>query len=58
MTGSREALTSLDETVRGAVRFGDGSKVEIRGLGAVMVSGKNQSSDRGILYSIIEMQYH
>jgi transposase InsO family protein len=42
MTGSREALTSLDETVRGAVRFGDGSKVEIRGLGAVMVSGKNQ----------------
>ena len=42
MTGCREALASLDETVRGAVRFGDGSKVEICGIGAVAIAGKNQ----------------
>ena len=29
MTGCRASLATLDETVRGAVRFGDGSTVEI-----------------------------
>jgi hypothetical protein len=40
MTGYREALASLDESVRGAVRFGDGSMVEIQGIGAVALNGK------------------
>jgi hypothetical protein len=40
MTGYREALASLDESVRGAVRFGDGSTVEIQGIGAVALNGK------------------
>ena len=39
MTGSREALATLDGTVRGAVRFGDGSTVQIQGIGAVTIAG-------------------
>ena len=35
MTGCREALASLDDTVRGAVRFSDGSMVKIQGIGDV-----------------------
>lgn len=42
MTGCRESLASLDETVKGVVRFGDGSKVDICGMGAVTIAGKNQ----------------
>jgi hypothetical protein len=42
MTGSRTSMADLDESVRGAVRFGDGSTVEICGVGAVMMAGKNQ----------------
>ena len=42
MTACRESLASLDETIKGAVRFGDGSKVEICGIGAVTIAGKNQ----------------
>jgi len=41
MTGCRESLASLDDSVRGAVRFGDGSRVEICGIGAVTIAGKN-----------------
>jgi len=41
MTGCRAALATLDETVRGAVRFGNGSTVEIQGLGAVALAGRN-----------------
>jgi len=42
MTGCRASLADLDESVRGAVRFGDGSTVEICGIGAVTMAGKNQ----------------
>jgi hypothetical protein len=41
MTGNRSALASLDESVRGALRFGDGSIVEICGVGAVTMAGKS-----------------
>ena len=40
MTGRREALASLDTSVRGTVRFGDGSLVEIEGIGSVMLQTK------------------
>jgi len=40
MTGRREALTSLDTFVRGTVRFGDGSLVEIEGIRSVMLQTK------------------
>lgn len=42
MTGCRSSLTSLDESVRGAMRFGDGSTVEICRVGAVTMAGRNQ----------------
>jgi hypothetical protein len=42
MTGCRESLATLNESVRGTVRFGDGSTVEIHGIGAVRIAGKNQ----------------
>jgi hypothetical protein len=40
MTGHREALTSLDTTVRGTVRFSDGSLVEIEGIDSIMLQMK------------------
>ena len=42
MTGCRQSLASLDESVRGVVLFGDGSMVKIHGIGAVTIVGKNQ----------------
>ena len=42
MTGCRSSLANLDESVRGAVKFGDGSTVEICGVGAVTMAGKNK----------------
>ena len=36
MTGRKELFPTLDETVRGTVRFGDGSVVEICGKGTVL----------------------
>jgi hypothetical protein len=44
MTGCRASLTNLNELVRGAVRFGDGSKVEICGIGAVTIAGRGPES--------------
>ena len=41
MKGCRASLATLDEMVRGVVRFGDGSTVEIYGIGAVTITGKN-----------------
>jgi hypothetical protein len=41
MIGCRASLVTLDESVRGAVHFGDGSMVEICGIGAVTIASKN-----------------
>ena len=40
MTGRCKALVSLDMSVRGTVRFGDGSLIEIEGIGSVMLQAK------------------
>jgi hypothetical protein len=40
MTGTKSALSHLDESVSGSARFGDGSTVKICGLGALVVQGK------------------
>jgi hypothetical protein len=40
MTGRREALSSLDMSVGGTVRFGDGSLIEIEGIGSVLLQTK------------------
>lgn len=42
MTRCREALTQFNDTVRGTVKFGDGSDVEIRGLGSMVIQGRQQ----------------
>jgi hypothetical protein len=42
MTGRHEALTSVDTSVRGTVRFGDGSLVDIEGIGSVMLQTKDR----------------
>jgi hypothetical protein len=42
MTGRREALASLDASVRGTVRFGDGSLVEIEGIGSVVLQTRKK----------------
>ncbi|WVZ49529.1 hypothetical protein U9M48_000877 [Paspalum notatum var. saurae] len=42
MTGCKSALAMLDSSVRGSVRFGDGSVVEIVGTGSVMLQTQNQ----------------
>ncbi|KAK1419766.1 hypothetical protein QVD17_29081 [Tagetes erecta] len=41
MTGCEEHFTELDRTVTGAVRFGDGSKVQIKGKGSIIFDCKN-----------------
>lgn len=42
MTGTRSALSYLDTGVRGTVGFGDGSCVEIHGVGSVVMKGQHQ----------------
>jgi hypothetical protein len=41
MTGDKEKFRELDEGVTGKVKFGDGSTVQIMGLGSVVFSCKN-----------------
>jgi hypothetical protein len=40
MTGRREFFTELDSSVRGSVKFGDASGVEIKGVGSVIFTAK------------------
>ena len=42
MTGTREALNHLDDEVSGTVHFGDDSCVEIKGLGSIVMEGRDQ----------------
>jgi hypothetical protein len=44
MTGRREFFTELDSSVRGSVRFGDASGVEIKGVGSVIFTGCSPDS--------------
>ena len=41
MTGRREFFSELDSNVRGSVKFGDASAVEIKGAGSVIFVAKN-----------------
>jgi hypothetical protein len=42
MTGARSMLTQLDARVHGSVRFGDGSRIEIQGIGSFVMQDQNQ----------------
>ena len=41
MTGSKEAFSELDVDVTGTVKFGDGSRVAIRGRGTIIFRCQN-----------------
>ena len=41
MTGSKTALSELDSNVTGTVKFGDGSRVAIRGRGTIIFRCQN-----------------
>jgi hypothetical protein len=41
MTGCKSAFSDLDRAIHGTIRFGDGSMVQIEGMGTVLFSGKN-----------------
>ena len=40
LTGCHELFSNLDTSVRGSVRFGDASRVEIQGVGSIMFQAK------------------
>ena len=42
MTGNRVVLSHLNDDVQGSVKFGDGSCVEICGIGSVVIEGRHQ----------------
>jgi hypothetical protein len=42
MTGTLSALTQLDNSVQGTVKFGDGSTVKIKGMGSVVMQDRNK----------------
>ncbi|KAJ9551322.1 LOW QUALITY PROTEIN: hypothetical protein OSB04_015367 [Centaurea solstitialis] len=41
MTGVKEFFAEVDETITGQVRFGDGSKVQIKGKGTILLECRN-----------------
>ena len=50
MIGDKEKFRELDEGVIGKVKFGDGSTVQIMGLGSVLFSCKN--NDQWLLQEV------
>ena len=44
MTGSKEAFSELDGNVTGTVKFGDGSRVAIRGRGTIIFRCHNDEN--------------
>jgi hypothetical protein len=50
MTGTKSALSQLDDTVSGSVRFGDGSTIRICGLGSVVMN--TRQGDHKVLTSV------
>ncbi|KAG7586435.1 Zinc finger CCHC-type [Arabidopsis thaliana x Arabidopsis arenosa] len=50
MSGNKEFFSKLDETVTGKVRFGDDSKIDIKGKGSVLFVSKNK--DKKILADV------
>jgi hypothetical protein len=41
MTGHGDAFAEIDRTITGTVKFGDGSVVEIKGMGTIIFAGRN-----------------
>lgn len=59
MTGNRESFSTLDETVKGKVRFGDGSYVKIVGKGSItLVSKTGEKRILKDIYYIPELKHN
>jgi hypothetical protein len=41
MTNHGDAFAEIDRPVTGTIKFGDGSVVEIKGIGTIIFDGKN-----------------
>jgi hypothetical protein len=41
MTRARKAFSELDSRIRGLVKYGDGSVIEIKGRGTILFVGKS-----------------
>lgn len=50
MTGNRDYFYSLDECIAGKVRFGDNSRIDIRGKGSILFTIK--SGDKKVLHDV------
>ena len=50
MTGRREFFSDLDSGVKGSVKFGDASAVEIKGVGSIIFKAK--TGEHGLLTSV------
>ena len=46
MTGAKSAFSELDSGIRGTVKFGDGSVVEIEGHDTILFLGKGGNHDK------------
>ncbi|GKB97075.1 hypothetical protein Tco_0983212 [Tanacetum coccineum] len=62
MTGVREHFKELDEEVSGKVRFGDGSYIEIKGKGSILIECDDEkqriiSHDRNTEGGVTEQKY-
>ena len=42
MTGQREFFSDLDSSVKGSIKFGDASAIEIKGVGLVIFKAKTR----------------
>lgn len=62
MTGRREKFEKLDRTVKGEVKFGNGSLVKIEGKGSIKIVCKNGEARvlqaGSILYTYATKQHH
>jgi hypothetical protein len=47
MTGRREFFTELDSNVRGSIKFGDASGMEIKGVGSVILKDRRRRPEGG-----------
>jgi hypothetical protein len=50
MTGRQEFFADLNTGVRGTVRFGDASKVEIKGVGSIVFQAK--TGEQRVLHGV------
>jgi hypothetical protein len=52
MTGHGDAFAEIDRTITGTVKFGDGSVVEIKGMGTTIFAGRNGEHEalNGVYY--------